>query len=126
MLKDGGGALIGLEITELVNGKAIDAQIQGRPDYFATALAFGVSSAIERLSETVQRKDRKAIKVYARYSDYVLLVPCAEPWLSRDNLARAAAAHTWPKTHGIGVAYLMFDYHPSDPYRIVKLFDTRL
>ena len=56
VLKDGGGALIGLEITELVNGKAIDAQIQGRPDYFATALAFGVSSAIERLSETVHAR----------------------------------------------------------------------
>jgi hypothetical protein len=116
-------ARVALEVTELVNEEAIDAQIQGRADYFAISYAFDAAAAVQRLGKIVLEKDRAARNVRYAYADYLLLIHCAEPLLSRVELASAAAIHPWPETPGIRAAYLMFDYFPGDPYPIVKLFE---
>jgi len=121
-LKDAHGRTVGVEITELVNRAAIDAQIQGRDDYFAISFEFGAHEAVAFLHEVVVRKELAAVNVCSQYADFLLLIHCAEPWLSRDALASAIAAHAWPVTRGIRAAYLMFDYMPMDPYRIVRIF----
>jgi hypothetical protein len=122
VLKDVRGALIGLEITELVNEEAIHAQIAGRADYFEISYRFNARAATELLHEIVADKELAAVNVCSQYADYLLLVHCAEPWLSRDELSSAIATHRWPATRGIRTAYLMFDYMPTDPYRIVRMF----
>jgi hypothetical protein len=122
VLKDDHGALIGVEITELVNQKAIEAQIQNRPEYIDIAFRFDAAAAVEVLHHIIKRKELAAVNVCRYYADYLLLVHTAEPWLPQDELATAVSQHTWPATRGIHAAYVMCDYLPSDPYRLVKLF----
>ena len=116
------GEWIGIEIVELVNEEAITAQIQHDPNYWKISYGFGPTEALRELDEQMRKKDVAAASVAYAFSMYVLLVHCAEPWLDRKELAEALEAHVWPATKGIGVAYLMLDYHPDDQYPVFKLF----
>ena len=122
VLKDASGSLVGLEITELVNGAAIVAQKAGRRDYEAIALSFDEHDAVASLHAMIVRKELAAINVGPLFADYLLLFHCAEPWLPRRELASAIAAHAWPPTRGIRAAYLMFDYDGLGSRPIVQLF----
>jgi len=123
VLDDSRGARVGVEITELVNSSAIDAQIEGRADYFAISYNFGPGQAVELLHAIIAKKELAAVSVCREYDDYLLLIHCAEPWLSRTDLASAIEAHSWPATRGIRAAYLLFDYFPREPRRVVRIFE---
>ena len=64
VLEDSRRERVGVEITELVNKRAIAAQIQDRADYFAISYNFKPREAVELLQAIIAKKELAAVNLY--------------------------------------------------------------
>lgn len=104
------GKRIGVEITELVNEKAINAQIGNSLEYSCELLRFGVLAAEMRIREIINEKEEKVELVAANYDELVLLIHTDEPMLSSDEFRDYRVEKPCRYFHRI---YLLFSYEPA-------------
>lgn len=99
---------IGIEITELVDGRSIEAARLEKP-YDWKDWRGALLPALEKL---VRRKDRPMDVKGGPYSQYVLIIFSDEPWLERDYVERSLKEHTFAATELITRAFLLLSYDP--------------
>lgn len=104
------GRLIGIEITELVNEAAIDAQIC-KPDRYSTELLrFDFSVAANKLRQKVEAKAKKLEHVHASYDELVLLIHTDEFMLKPEQFCSNEHGITPEIARIIDRVYLLFSY----------------
>lgn len=101
---------LALEITELVNPKAICAQISGSPSYSMELVQYGLAEAKARLQKIVSEKEAKILRALPQYTAAALLIHTDEPMLSSDMfegylLESKSTVYDW--------IYLLFSYEPA-------------
>lgn len=102
------GGRIGIEITELVDGRSIEAARLDKP-YDWKDWKGVLVPALEKL---VRRKDKPRDVNGGPYSQYVLLIFSDEPWLERDYVELSFKEHTFDATALITRAFLLLSYDP--------------
>ena len=105
-----GAERIGVEITELVNPRAVKAQLDQNLSYERELLRYGPDQAKTRIAEIVKEKEAKIRPVISTYDALALLIHTDEPMLDSEMLADhrltpASAVYRW--------VYLLFSYEPS-------------
>lgn len=116
------GRTVALEVTELVDERALAAAQRGQSNW-APWHEEKVRTAIQvRLTG----KDGKHLKG-GPYDEYLVLVHSDEPGLSRDLVERALAGHSFDTPKRINRAYLLMSYDPAKkgyPYFPLRFRDA--
>lgn len=107
------GRRLGIEVTELVNQRAIESQIRGLPRYQQDVIRFGTSRAVVELRRILAEKERKLAAVRGDYDGLALLVHTDEPMLKSDNFRPVAAEFACEVTEIFAWMYLVFSYEPQ-------------
>ncbi|MFZ5565437.1 MAG: hypothetical protein ACOY95_00390 [Pseudomonadota bacterium] len=105
-----GSEKIGIEITELVNPKALRAQLHVPERYGIELIQYGAEEAKSRLKDIISEKESKLVLVGDKYDRFILLVHTDEPTLSSDQF------RDWKVNLSSSVfcrAYLLFSYEPA-------------
>ncbi len=110
--KDVNGKRIAIEVTELVDGRAIRAYKRGDVYVFADWSKDGfISSLAERIAEKGKR--------YAKLKDgpyeggYVVIVYTDEPMLRVDTVKTFLDGHSFSRPNGVTRAFLLLSYDPD-------------
>lgn len=102
------GERIGIEITELVDGRSIEAaRLDKHYDWKDWRGAL-----VPALEGLVRRKDKPRDVNGGPCSQYVLLIFSDEPWLERAYVETTLREHTFDKTALITRAFLLLSYDP--------------
>jgi hypothetical protein len=101
---------IGVEITELVNPKALKAQLSGSVTYSEELLDYGPDQAKTQIAEIVKEKEEKIGRAIHRYDAAALLIHTDEPMLTSEmfqcyRLSPPSEVYRW--------VYLLFSYEPA-------------
>lgn len=102
------GSRIGIEITELVDGRSVAAARIGKPYDWKD----WKNALLPELQKILHRKDNPTEIKGGPYSEYVLLIFSDEPWLEREYVERSLAEHIFERTSVIGRAFLLLSYDP--------------
>lgn len=106
-----GESRVAVEITELVNPKAIAAQINNNPlDYSAQLSSYGVSEAVQDLSRILKEKEEKIVPVREKFNQAVLLIHTDEPMLSA---SKVLASTPILSSEIYSRVYLLFSHEPE-------------
>ena len=109
------GARIAVEVTELVDGRAIRAFKQGHVYDWAEWSKEKFLTAIDQLLE---RKDDRfpALKDAPYPGGYLVVIHTDEPMLSRERIAELLRGHLFKKPKYISRAFLILSYDPHVQY----------
>lgn len=107
------GKVIGIEITELVNEHAIDAQIHFPDRYSTELLSFDFDASVKKLREIVAEKGRKLASVGDLYDELVLLIHTDEFMLKSDQFNTHEHGVTLEMAPAVNRIYLLFSYEPD-------------
>jgi hypothetical protein len=105
-----GAKKIGVEIAELVNYKALHAQLHEPERYGAELVQYGEDIAKTKLNEIISEKEEKLLPVVNQYDAIFLLVHTDEPALSSDQF------RNWRVNLSLSILrriYLLFSYEPA-------------
>jgi hypothetical protein len=102
------GERIGIEITELVDGRSIEAARLDKPYDWKD----WKGALVPELQKLVHRKDKPGGVNGGPYSQYVLLIFSDEPWLERDHVERSRKEHSFDTAALITRAFLLLSYDP--------------
>ena len=105
-----GAQRIGVEITELVNPRALKAQLDNSPRYTEELLHYGPDQAKAQLAEIVKAKEEKIRVVRSRYTAFALLIHTDEPMLNSEMLS---GHRLRPESEMYRWVYLLFSYEPT-------------
>ncbi len=103
------GGRVGIEVTELVDGKAIAAARSGGAipwEPYTEGQLFALVA--ERIAEKDKPKNVKG----GRYDEYVLVVYCDDPRVLDYRLIEYVRRARFPRTTLIGRAFLLFSFSP--------------
>ena len=111
-----------LEITELVNQKAIELQIKNDPLYFSESQEWIDRSYFEnQLNESVQIKNKKCAALFNKTNDVQLLLHTDEMWLEANYKKHFEAGITIQK-HSFTNIWLMLSYSTNTKtYQIINV-----
>lgn len=116
---DAQGRRLGIEVTELVDERAIQ---QSRHDPRFWAATWDAGKLIQMLEERLRAKDRPATVHGGPYDEYWLVVHCDEALLSIANVREWLAGHVFARPMLLTRAYLLLSYDPSvQTYPYVRL-----
>lgn len=101
---------IGVEITELVNELALNAQLHDPAAYSMELLRYGVSEAKSQLKEIVIEKEKKVKSVAQNFNSLVLLLHTDEPMISSDHFLDY---HLPVPSNIFERIYLLFSHDPA-------------
>lgn len=107
------GRKIGVEITELVNEAAIDAQIKNLILYPKELLSFGYDRACEEIRRIVEEKEEKLSLVLPSYDELVLLIHTDEFLLKPEQFQPTVATQSFKAGRVFQTVYLLFSYEPD-------------
>ncbi|HZM44661.1 MAG TPA: hypothetical protein VFC14_07500 [Burkholderiales bacterium] len=107
------GRKIGIEITELVNEAAIDAQIRKPDEYSEELFQFGFDEASEEIRRIVREKEEKLFPAMSDYDELALLIHTDEFLLKSDQFAPGVAAYILDNSRVFESVYLLFSYEPD-------------
>jgi hypothetical protein len=112
------GETIGLEITELVDQRAVEKAARGSYNWADWTAA----SLRQRIDDRIRAKDVRAKVKGGPYARYILLIHTAEPALTEDVLTAWVANMTFSRTELITHAFLLSSYDPqSETYPLRRL-----
>lgn len=115
----------GIELTELVNQRAINAQINGsQEEYFSESLNWDSGKTIRRIECLLARKESGAQSIADSYQRYIVLLHTDEMMLANGYAEKFLLDHKWPDYENITDAYLLCSYEPGKGYPVIKLFGT--
>jgi len=114
-----------IELTELVNPKAITAQIN-KDDalYAAECLNWDSTNTCERIESLLGKKQSVAEKIAISYERYTVLIHTDETMLTSYQVSRFVSGHKWPEYSNIDDAYVICSYEPGNGYPVIKLFGS--
>lgn len=105
-----GAERIGVEITELVNTRALKAQLHAPHTYSEQLLRYGPDQAKTQLAAIVKEKESKIGSVASSYDSVALLIHTDEPLLASEMLADHRLS---PASNVYRWVYLLFSYDPA-------------
>jgi hypothetical protein len=105
-----GDERIGVEITELVNPRALRAQVHQNYTYSQELLSYGPEQAKAQIAEIVAEKEAKIRPVIAQYDSVALLIHTDEPMLTSKMLT---GHRLQPGSEVYRWVYLLFSYEPE-------------
>lgn len=106
--------LWGIEITELVEQKAITAQINGnRSEHLDLNLSWTSGKIVDSIQTLITRKSAISPNVRKAYDCYVLLIHTDERALTPEKVMGAIKGVNWVRGNTIDNAYLLFSYNPQ-------------
>lgn len=100
---------VGVEITELVNPKALKAQLTGSVTYSKELLDYSLGHAKAQIAQIVKDKEDKIRRHIHRYSAAALLIHSDEPMLTSDLFQD----YRLSEPSEIYWVYLLFSYEPA-------------
>jgi len=107
------GKVIGVEITELVDQKAIEYEIVNDARYSERVIGWNKENTIEATTQIIIKKDRLCRNTPDSYDSLVLLIFTDEPRLVSETLKEYYSDHTWPDTVNINEVYILTGYEPK-------------
>lgn len=117
-----GGASINLELTELVNQKAIEAQLGGAPEYAAQIFDWDNRKIASRIRERVQDKEMKCRALSSTSARLILLMHTDEMVLSEKVVQEALDEHGPIRSDVFDEIWLLFSYEPKNRiYPLLRL-----
>ena len=116
--RDSHGALVGLEVTELVDADAIKSFKAGDRTNWAE---WDEAKFVARLKERVSAKDSPREVKGGPYAEYWLLIHCDEPALSIGEVRKYMATFRPCPTRLLTAAFLLLSYHPGEGYPYFRL-----
>lgn len=101
---------VGVEITELVNSKALKAQLNGSINYSLELLGYSIEDAKAQIAQIVKDKENNIRRNIHRYNAAALLIHTDEPMLTSEmfqdyRLSETSEVYKW--------VYLLFSYEPA-------------
>ena len=117
---------IGVELTELVNKEAIEAQIQKPEIYSGVALSFGVTEALDAINTIIDIKSNKMRHLTSEYDQLILLIHTDEIMLTSASFVSGMSNHAFRHSDVFNSVHLMFSYEPaSKSYPVVKILSNK-
>lgn len=107
------GKTIGIEITELVDQKAIEYKIKNDSRYAGRVVGWNKENTINATTNIITKKDYLCGKVPNTYDTLVLLIFTDEPKLPSDTLKKYFEGHNWPETKSFDKVYVLTGYEPQ-------------
>lgn len=107
------GRTIGVEITELVDQKAIEYQIKNDPRYEERVLSWNHENTIEAITSIIEKKDHLCRDVPTYYNSIFLLIFTDEQRLISDTLKQYVDERIWPETKNINEIFILTGYEPK-------------
>ncbi|MBU9210093.1 hypothetical protein L0Z36_14035 [Burkholderia multivorans] len=121
--KDASGKRIAIEVTELVNGRAIQAYKNGGVYEWADWSKDGFVSALaERIADKGKRY--ATLKGGPYDGGYIIVIYTDEPMLPIATVKGFLDGHSFPRPHGVTRVFLLVSYDPttkSYPYVDLRL-----
>lgn len=109
----GDGSEVPLEIMELVNESAIDAQIHDKPTYSAECEKWDDIRYFEsELNDRIQTKNDKCLKLFNQGKEVQLLLHSDEAWVEA-SCERHFEKGINIKEHNFSAVWLMLSYSPK-------------
>jgi len=116
------GLRVGVELTELVNKDAIEAQIQQPETYTGVALAFGNAKALEAIDAIIETKSNKLRHLSSEYDQLILLIHTDEIMLTSTSFVSDMKTHKFIGSDVLHSVHLIFSYEPaSKSYPVVTI-----
>lgn len=120
------GQTIGVELTELVNKDAIDAQIHKPEAYSGIALNFGADEALIKINSIIDSKSDKLRNVVSMYDQLILLIHTDEIMLTSATFVKSMQNHKLHSSNVFNSVHLMFSYEPaSKSYPVVSILPNK-
>ena len=117
------GRKIGVEITELVNEAAIDAQIHKPDDYYHHLFQFDFKNACEEVRKLVRHKEAKLSHKMPDYAELALLIHTDEFLLKSDQFMVDVTPRVLDSSRVFASIYILFSYEPDKQQcPLIKLF----
>ena len=117
------GNFIGIEITELVNQRAVEKEIQRNPEYYKEYFSWDEEKVRTKILDIVETKNRKLDRLPDRYRSIVLLIHTDEPFLSSDKLIDYLKSVPKPEDLVLSDCYVLVAYEPQKGgYTLIKVF----
>lgn len=113
------GKTIGIEVTELVNQKAIEYQIKNDPRYHEEVVSWTKDSFNEKLSNIISKKDRLCKNVSKDYDELSLLIFTDEPKLDSDTIESYLEVGGRSHPNSFKNVYMLTGYEPSKSGKVL-------
>lgn len=107
------GKVMGVEITELVNQKAIELQIKQHESYVYELLKWDKEYTLARIEELINEKNELCRHPPSVYDAMVLLIHTDEPKLRPVTLKGYVSGHEWPDSPSFDGIYVLVGYDPE-------------
>jgi len=107
------GTNLGVELTELVNEKAIHTQINNPAEYAAACMSYGVKEASEDIRLILKKKEKKLQKIAQHYNQLILLIHTDETMFNSDSFINTYKNILVSKSDIFSHVYLIFSYEPA-------------
>ena len=107
------GKTIGIEVTELVNQKAIEYQIKNDPRYHEEVVSWSKSSFNKKLSDIVSKKNRLCKNKGGNYDELSLLIFTDEPKLDSDTIESYLEGADLGSPKNFKNVYILTGYEPN-------------
>ncbi len=107
------GMYLGVEITELVNQSAIQAQISASQSYDTELFSFDIPKAQEAIRKIIEIKERKVSKSTEAFDTFALLIHTDEFLLKSDEFEYEGAKLLKGPSEVFSSVYLLFSYEPD-------------
>jgi hypothetical protein len=122
IIKTNSGRCIGVEITELVDRKAIEYQIKNDQRYAERIVHWSRENTIQKITEIIENKDKLCRSIPLHYDLLVLLIFTDEPRLTSDALNQYVEGHHWVETENIEEIYILTGYEAKyNTKKLIKL-----
>ena len=118
--RDNLGKRIGIEVTELVDGRSIAAEENGS---HVSQLSFTPTKAITDISARIRKKDGADIKG-GSYDQYILIIYCDDPRFLDSEILNAVRGTQFGSANLIDRAYFLQSYCPLE--KCCPLVELRL
>lgn len=118
--------IVGVELTELVNRDAIEAQIQKPETYSGIALSFGAEEALTTINSIIDSKSGKLGHLASTYDQLILLIHTDEIMLTSADFVKSMQKHTFNSSDVFDSVHLMFSYETdSKSYPMVNILPNK-
>jgi len=112
---DGDGGTVGIEVTELVDQRAVEMNERATCLEDRVYCAWTLQSVTERIEEIIRHKDSKAVHG-GPYARLVLVIHCDEPIVVSPCFPLdALGQHVFSQPERITEVYLLLSYRPDPP-----------
>jgi len=113
------GKTVGIEVTELVNQKAIEYQIKNDPRYYEEVVSWSKSSFNKKLSDIIFKKNILCENKGGNYDELSLLIFTDEPELDSDTIKSYLEGADLGSPKNFKNVYILTGYEPEKSGKVL-------